>query len=108
MSKGGADLIKAAATGSERAMNEGLTNLSKGIVGAYALFEAIAHRSQNQDVKWFEYKDDEGRTGDLRPFFPAAPYLLVADIMVKIGNGTLDRVATRYYRGYSGYKASWF
>ena len=93
--KGGAKLAQAAATGSERAMNEGLTNLSKGIVGAYALFEAVAHRSQNQDVKWFEYKDDEGRTGDLRPFFPAAPYLLVADIMVKIGNGTLDRVATQ-------------
>ena len=93
--KGGSKLVQAAASGSERAMNEGLTNVSKGVVGAYALFEAVAHRSQNQDIRWYEYKDDEGKTGDLRPFFPAAPYLLVADLIVKIGNGTLDRMATQ-------------
>lgn len=93
--KGGTKLVQAAGTGSERAMNEGLTSVSKGIVGAYALFEAVAHRSQNQDIKWYEYKDDEGKTGDLRPFFPAAPYLLVADLIVKVGNGTLDRMATQ-------------
>ena len=96
LAKGGKELIRAAATGNERALSEGLTKTSKGILGAYALFEAIAHRSQNQDIKWYEYKDDEGRTGDLRPFFPAAPYLLVADMIVKaplIGNNTLDRVA---------------
>ena len=83
----------AAATGSERALNEGMTEISKGVVGGY-LFEAIKHRSDNQDIRWYEYKDDEGKTGDLRPF-PLAPYLLVADFLVKASNGTLDRLSTQ-------------
>ena len=84
LAKGGGKLLAAAASGNDKLANEGMTDLSKGIVGTYFLFEAIAHRAQNQDVKWFEYKDDEGKTGDLRPFFPLAPYLLVADVIVKM------------------------
>ena len=72
-----------------------MTEISKGVVGGYFLFEAIKHRSDNQDIKWYEYKDDEGKTGDLRPLFPLAPYLLVADFLVKAGNGTLDRLSTQ-------------
>ena len=45
-----------------------MTSLSKGLVGGYFLFEAWKHRSDNQDIKWYEYKDDEGKTGDLRPY----------------------------------------
>ena len=71
--------------GNEKLLDEGITDLSKGVVGTYFLFESIAHRAANQDVKWFEYKDEEGRTGDMRPFFPLAPYMLVADAIVKYG-----------------------
>ena len=92
---GGYKLLNAAATGSERALNEGMTEISKGVVGGYFLFEAIKHRSDNQDIRWYEYKDDEGKTGDLRPLFPLAPYLLVADFLVKASNGTLDRLSTQ-------------
>lgn len=93
--KGGYKLSRAAASGNERALNEGMTSLSKGLVGGYFLFEAWKHRSDNQDIKWYEYKDDEGKTGDLRPLFPLAPYLLVADFLVKAGNGTLDRLSAQ-------------
>jgi len=92
---GGYKLLNAAATGSERALNEGMTEISKGVVGGYFLFEAIKHRADNQDIKWYEYKDDEGKTGDLRPLFPLAPYLLVADFLVKASNDTLDRLSTQ-------------
>ena len=93
--KGGYKLSRAVASGNERALNEGMTSLSKGLVGGYFLFEAWKHRSDNQDIKWYEYKDDEGKTGDLRPLFPLAPYLLVADFLVKAGNGTLDRLSAQ-------------
>lgn len=92
LAKGGAKLVNAAATGSERALNEGMTELSKGVVGGYFLFEAVAHRKENQDLKWYEYRDDEGKAGDLRPLFPLAPYLLVADVIVKASEGNLDRL----------------
>lgn len=91
----GYKLRQAVKTGNERALNEGMTNLSKGLVGGYFLFEAVKHRADNQDIKWYEYKDDEGKTGDLRPLFPLAPYLLVADFLVKWSNDTLDRLSTQ-------------
>ena len=46
-------------------------------------------------TSWYEYKDDEGKTGDLRPLFPLAPYLLVADFLVKASEGTLNRLSTQ-------------
>lgn len=88
LAKGVAKVARGAA-GNERLLDEGMTDLSKGIVGTYFLFESIAHRAANQDVKWFEYKDEEGRVGDMRPFFPLAPYMLVADAIVKYGTGDL-------------------
>lgn len=81
--KGVYKLARGAATGNDKFLNEGMTDVSKGIIGTYMLFESVAHRAANQDVKWFEYRDEEGKIGDLRPFFPLAPYLLVADILVK-------------------------
>ena len=81
-----ADKVKA-----QKLLNEGTTELSQATMGMYLLGEAIAHRLQNQDINWYEYRDDQGRTGDLRPFFPAAPYLAVADGLVKWYNGQLDR-----------------
>lgn len=85
--KGALNLGKGALGGGAEFTDKGLTQFSKGIVGSAALFTAVAFRAKNQDVKYFEYTDDEGKTGDLRPFFPLQPYLLAADIIVKASNG---------------------
>ena len=46
------------------------------LAGAYAF-----RSSENAGENWYEYKMDNGQTFDMRPFFPAAPYLFVADMM---------------------------
>ena len=56
--------------------------VSKALVGTGLLAGAYAFRSsENAGENWYEYKMDNGQTFDMRPFFPAAPYLFVADIM---------------------------
>ncbi len=65
--------------------DEARSSFSKGVVGTAALIAAINHRAKNQDVKFYEYKNDDGTTSDLRPFFPLTPYLAIADLIVKLG-----------------------
>ncbi len=56
--------------------------VSKALVGTGLLAGAYAFRSsENAGENWYEYKMDNGQTFDMRPFFPAAPYLFVADMM---------------------------
>ena len=57
------------------------------MVGTAALYAAVQHRAGNQDTKWYEYKNEDGTTTDLRPFFPITPYLAVADLYVKYSEG---------------------
>jgi len=61
-------------------------SIAKGAVGTAATFVAALYRIENQDTKWFDYKTKEG-VMDMRPFFPAAPYLFVGDIMAKLHLG---------------------
>ena len=63
--------------------------MAKSIVGTAALTSAIYYRANNQDTKWYDIKNDDGRTVDARPFFPIAPYLAVADLIVKVANDDL-------------------
>ncbi len=79
----------------ERQFNLAREQFSKGLVGYAALQAAIYHRSNNQDVKWYESKTDDGRTADMRPFFPLAPYLIVADFIVKWDNNELEKIDTK-------------
>ena len=58
--------------------------LAKSLIGTGILAGAVAFRgSENAGENWYEYKMDDGRTFDMRPFFPAAPYLFFADLYVK-------------------------
>ena len=62
--------------------------LAKSLIGTGILAGAVAFRgSENAGENWYEYKMDDGRTFDMRPFFPAAPYLFFADLYVKAKNG---------------------
>jgi hypothetical protein len=66
--------------------------VSKAIVGSSMLYGAYQFRnSENAGEKWYEGKLEDGRTVDLRPYFPAAPYLLVADIIKRAQDTTLDQ-----------------
>lgn len=66
--------------------DEGLSQLSKGTIGIALLYGAYEHRKANQDTLWYEYKKEDGSTGDMRGLFPLAPYLAVADFIVKKGD----------------------
>lgn len=66
--------------------------VSKAIVGSAMLYGAYQFRnSENAGEKWYEGRLPDGRTVDLRPFFPAAPYLLVADVIKRAQDNTLDQ-----------------
>jgi hypothetical protein len=76
----------------EIAMSKAREQFSKGLIGYAALMTAINHREKNQDVRWYEAQQADGRTADLRPFFPLAPYLIVADLIVKWDKNELDKI----------------
>ena len=63
--------------------------MAKSIVGTAALTSAIYYRANNQDSKWYDIQASDGTTLDARPFFPIAPYLAVADLIIKYSNDDL-------------------
>jgi len=68
------------------------STLSKGLIGSTMLYGAYQFRnSENAGEKWYEGRTPDGKTVDLRPYFPAAPYLLVADVIKRAQDGTLDQ-----------------
>ena len=66
--------------------------ISKAVVGTAALTAAVHYRSNNQDTKFYEHRSDNGEAHDLRPYFPLAPYLAIADVIVKFQNKDLGSV----------------
>ena len=71
---------------------EARNGFSKATVGTAAFYAAIQYRSENQDINFYEYKNADGTTGDLRPFFPLVPYLALADVLVKWTSGSGDKI----------------
>ena len=58
--------------------------LAKGLVGTGFLIGAIGYRmSEHAGENWWEGKKADGSTYDLRPFFPAAPFLFVGDLVAR-------------------------
>lgn len=54
---------------------------AKALTGIAMYSAAYAFRSsENAGENWYEYKKDDGTTFDMRPFFPAAPFLFVAEM----------------------------
>ena len=71
---------------------EARDGFSKATVGTAAFYAAVQYRSENQDINFYEYKNKDGTTGDLRPFFPLVPYLAIADLWVKQTSGNADKI----------------
>tara|TARA_R100001510_G_C7655418_1_gene214576 strand:- start:117 stop:3761 length:3645 start_codon:yes stop_codon:yes gene_type:complete len=60
---------------------ENFEEISKALVGTAGLYGAMAFReSEYAGEKWYEGRLPDGTTFDMRPFFPAAPYLWAADL----------------------------
>jgi len=90
-----------------RQLNQAREQMSRGIVGSAAFFAAYKTRKDAYDnkdgTKWYEAKSDDGRTVDLRPFFPLAPYLLVGELMVQFQNdGFSGLTGKEILEGYTG------
>ena len=58
---------------------------AKGMVGMGMLIGATAMRMSEEHAgeRWYEGKLEDGTTVDLRPMFPAAPYLFLGDIIAR-------------------------
>ena len=62
--------------------------ISKALVGTGLYTAAYIFRgTENAGENWWEYKKDDGTTFDMRPFFPAAPFLFVADMVRRANTG---------------------
>ena len=58
--------------------------IAKSLVGTGGLIGAMAFRqSEYAGERWYEGRLPDGTTYDLRPFFPAAPYLWLADLATR-------------------------
>jgi len=88
-----------------RQTREAMERVSKGVVGSGLLYAAILYRNDNQDKSWFHVGgSEEDKPVDIRAVFPMAPYLAVADIMVKWRNEELHgtEIASQLLEGIAG------
>jgi len=61
---------------------------AKGLTGLGMLYGALSFRnSEYAGEKWYEGRSADGQTYDMRPFFPAAPYLFFAHLMERAQKG---------------------
>ena len=99
MAKGEADM-------GTKQVTMGLENFSKGAVGTAALYAAYKYREQNQDTEWYNSKNPDGSTVDMRALFPAAPFLALGDYLVKFNKGRTDEFkAKEFLEAMTGFKA---
>lgn len=73
--------------------DKGMRNFSKGVVGTAALAAAYDYRMNNQDTDWYNIKNDDGSTTDVRAIFPLGPTMAVADFMAKRKQGLEPKTA---------------
>lgn len=60
----------------------------KGLVGTALVMGAVAFRmSEHAGDRWYEGQTSDGKLYDLRPMFPAAPYLFIGDIIARLLKG---------------------
>lgn len=69
--------------GGQAQLNQGLEKLSKGVVGTAAIYAAYKYRMENQDSEWYNVKNEDGSTVDIRGVFPIGPYMAVGDYIAK-------------------------
>ena len=64
-----------------------LSQYSKRFNWFWFSYRGLAYRKTYGGEKWNEGKSEDGETYDLRPFFPAAPYLYFGELLRRIVDG---------------------
>jgi len=73
--------------------------LAKGLVGTGLLMGAVAYRmSEHAGENWWEGRRADGSTYDLRPFFPAAPFLFVGDLVARAFDNDISKMTVAGYK----------
>ena len=73
--------------------------LSKALVGTGFLMGAVAYRmSEHAGENWWEGKMADGSTYDLRPFFPAAPFLFVGDLVARAFDNDISKMSVAGFK----------
>ena len=68
--------------------SDNYAEVAKGLVGTSFFLGAMAFReSEYAGDKWYLARFPNGKQFDMRPFFPAAPYLYFADIATRLKKG---------------------
>ena len=76
---------------------------SKAMIGTSLLMGTIeAKRRGFGSEKWYEMQTKDGKTIDMRPYFPLTPYLLVADLIVRAEDGRIPPNAKDVIQGLTG------
>ena len=73
--------------------------LAKGLVGTGFLMGAVAYRmSEHAGENWWEGKKADGSTYDLRPFFPAAPFLFLGDLVARAFDNDISKMSVAGFK----------
>lgn len=80
---------------SERLGRRAVERMSEGIVGGAAILAAYQYRSENEDLKAWELKNDDGSVIDTRAIFPVGPILIMGDLFHKLMNNKFSEVKVR-------------
>ena len=73
--------------------------LAKGLVGTGLLMGAIGYRmSEHAGENWWEGRRADGSTYDLRPFFPAAPFLFVGDLVARAFDNDISKMTVAGFK----------
>ena len=64
--------------------HEARKRTARGAVGAAMLAAAYKYREENQDTDWFNITGGDGSVMNIAAVFPIAPFLALADLLVKI------------------------
>jgi hypothetical protein len=74
-------------------IRDGQTKVAQGLVGTAALAAAYDYRMENPDTEWYNVKNANGTTTDVRYIFPIAPYFAVADVLARNKQGLPSKTA---------------
>lgn len=73
-------------------MEKGMSKVANATVGAGVIALAIDYRSKNQDTEWYEVKNVNGSTTDVRGTFPLGPIFAIGDYIAKSNDNEPTRL----------------
>ncbi len=90
--------------------HEARKKTARGAVGAAMLTAAYKYRQENQDTNWYNITGGDGSVMNIAAVFPIAPFLALADLLVKIkedpedSTGNIDKIIVQATESIGGMK----